>query len=86
MRRDWVTYLNSILYTDQQVGQIMDRLEEEGMVDFKAFFSLVKELKLNVPYSLHFEYDLLKQKEKSLPEQESFAVVPLQKSIDALEG
>lgn len=30
----------------------------EGMVDFKHFFQLVKEYKINVPVSLHVEYDL----------------------------
>lgn len=30
----------------------------EGMVDFKRFFQLVKEYKINVPFSLHVEYDL----------------------------
>ena len=30
----------------------------EGMVDFKAYFSLLKEYKINVPVSLHYEYPL----------------------------
>ncbi|MDQ2656321.1 MAG: sugar phosphate isomerase/epimerase [Bacteroidota bacterium] len=30
----------------------------EGMVDFKAYFSLLKEYNINVPVSLHFEYPL----------------------------
>ena len=30
----------------------------EGMVDFGKFFSLLKELKISVPFSMHFEYDL----------------------------
>ena len=30
----------------------------EGMVDFKAYFSLLKEYNINVPVSLHYEYPL----------------------------
>ncbi len=30
----------------------------EGMVDFKTYFSLLKEYNINVPVSLHFEYPL----------------------------
>ena len=30
----------------------------EGMVDFKRYFSLLKTYKINVPVSLHLEYDL----------------------------
>ncbi len=30
----------------------------EGMVDFDAFFKLVRQLGVQVPYSLHLEYNL----------------------------
>ena len=30
----------------------------EGMVDFKAYFALLKEYNINVPVSLHYEYPL----------------------------
>lgn len=30
----------------------------EGMVDFKKFFSLLKSYNINVPISIHYEYDL----------------------------
>ncbi|SDH63843.1 sugar phosphate isomerase/epimerase family protein [Winogradskyella thalassocola] len=30
----------------------------EGMVDFKRYFSILKKYKINVPVSLHLEYDL----------------------------
>ena len=30
----------------------------EGMVDFKTYFALLKKYKINVPVSLHLEYDL----------------------------
>ena len=30
----------------------------EGMVDFKTYFSLLKKYKINVPTTIHYEYDL----------------------------
>jgi L-ribulose-5-phosphate 3-epimerase len=30
----------------------------EGMVDFKTYFKLLKQYRINVPVSLHFEYPL----------------------------
>jgi L-ribulose-5-phosphate 3-epimerase UlaE len=30
----------------------------EGMVDFKTYFTLLKEYSLNVPVSLHYEFPL----------------------------
>ena len=33
IREDWAQYLNSVLYVDQEVGEIMQRLEDEGLAD-----------------------------------------------------
>jgi len=33
IRQDWAEYLDSIRYTDKQVGEIVDHLEEEGLLD-----------------------------------------------------
>ena len=30
----------------------------EGMVDFDAYFKLLKKYKINVPVSMHYEYDM----------------------------
>ena len=30
----------------------------EGIINWKLFFQLVKEYKLNVPFTMHFEYEL----------------------------
>jgi len=38
LRKDWADYLNSILYLDQQVKSIMDRLDAEGIADSTAVF------------------------------------------------
>lgn len=37
-RKDWAEYLNSVLFTDLQVGQILDRLEKEGLAENTAVF------------------------------------------------
>ena len=47
----------------------------EGQVDFKMYFNTLKELKINVPITLHVEYPLL-----SAPE-ESFSILEKQKII-----
>ena len=33
LREDWAQYLDAVRYTDQQVGQVIDRLEKEGLLD-----------------------------------------------------
>jgi arylsulfatase A-like enzyme len=33
LREDWAQYLNSVLFVDHEVGQIMDRLEQDGVAD-----------------------------------------------------
>ena len=40
IRKDWAEYLDSVLYVDLQVGQIVDRLKEEGIYDDTAIFFL----------------------------------------------
>ncbi len=47
----------------------------EGLVDFNLYFRTLKELKVNVPITLHVEYPLLTAKE------ESFALLAKQKII-----
>ncbi|MFG0334430.1 MAG: sulfatase-like hydrolase/transferase, partial [Maioricimonas sp. JB049] len=38
LREDWARYLNSWIATDREVGEILDRLEEEGIADETAVF------------------------------------------------
>jgi len=38
MRKDWAEYLNSVLYLDNEVKEILERLEEEGIADSTAVF------------------------------------------------
>jgi arylsulfatase A-like enzyme len=35
---DWARYLDAVRYTDRQVGQILDRLEREGILDQTVVF------------------------------------------------
>ena len=59
----------------------------EGMVPFEEFFALVRELNLQVPYSLHFEYDLLRKDEQALPEEEKIRrmTATIKKDVDKLK-
>jgi arylsulfatase A-like enzyme len=38
LRQDWATYLNSVLYLDQEVKKIVERLEAEGLTENSAIF------------------------------------------------
>ncbi|WP_250629566.1 sugar phosphate isomerase/epimerase family protein [Aureibaculum algae] len=56
--------INSIVIKDVKWGVVDGKWEPinvplgEGMVDFNRYFSLLKKYKINVPVSLHVEYDL----------------------------
>ncbi|ARV16800.1 sugar phosphate isomerase/epimerase family protein [Polaribacter sp. SA4-12] len=57
-------YINSIVLKDVKWGVVDGKWQPvnvplgEGMVDFNRYFSLLKKYKINVPVSLHVEYDL----------------------------
>ena len=57
-------FINSIVLKDFKWGVIDGKWEPinvpmgEGMVDFNRYFSLLKKYEINVPVSLHVEYDL----------------------------
>ncbi len=57
-------YINSLVIKDFKWGQVDGKWKPintplgEGMVDFNRYFSLLKKYKINVPISLHLEYDL----------------------------
>ncbi|QWX85190.1 TIM barrel protein [Cellulophaga sp. HaHaR_3_176] len=58
------THINSLVIKDFKWGVIDGKWQPinvplgEGMVDFNHYFSLIKKYKINVPVSLHVEYDL----------------------------
>jgi arylsulfatase A-like enzyme len=37
-RQDWAGYLNSVQYTDKEVGQVLDRLKKENLLDNTIIF------------------------------------------------
>ena len=57
-------YIKSIVIKDFKWGQVDGKWKPintplgEGMVDFNRYFSLLKKYDINVPISLHLEYDL----------------------------
>lgn len=57
-------YIKSLVIKDFKWGQVDGKWKPintplgEGMVDFKRYFSLLKKYQINVPISLHLEYDL----------------------------
>tara|TARA_R110002094_G_scaffold88986_1_gene92022 strand:- start:292 stop:813 length:522 start_codon:yes stop_codon:yes gene_type:complete len=57
-------FIKSIVLKDYKWGQIngvwkpINTPIGEGMVDFKKYFTLLQAYKINVPVSLHLEYDL----------------------------
>ena len=57
-------FIKSIVIKDFKWGQVNGKWKPihvplgEGMVDFSRYFSLLKAYKINVPVSLHLEYDL----------------------------
>ncbi len=57
-------YIKSIVIKDFKWEQVNGKWKPvntplgEGMVDFKRYFSLLKKYNINVPVSLHLEYDL----------------------------
>lgn len=57
-------FIKSIVLKDFKWGQVDGKWQPinvplgEGMIDFNLYFSLLKKYKINVPVSLHLEYDL----------------------------
>ncbi len=57
-------YINTLVIKDFKWGQVAGKWKPvnvplgEGMVNFPAYFSLLKKYGINVPISLHYEYEL----------------------------
>ena len=56
----------------------------EGIVDFDLFFSIIKELNIEVPISLHVEYPILSSEEEKLTllQKQNIIVSKLKKDVD----
>ncbi len=57
-------YINTLVVKDFKWGKVNNKWKRiftplgEGMVDFKRYFELLKQNNINVPMSIHVEYDL----------------------------
>lgn len=58
----------------------------EGMVDFKAYFGLVKEHNISGPMSLHIEYPLYPDEDMATRDKKSAAIKTIQHDVQALRG
>jgi len=60
----------------------------EGLIDFDAYFRLLKELNLKGDTSLHIEYPVLSEEENSLPikQKMDIALKILKKDTDVLKN
>jgi len=57
----------------------------EGIVDFPAYFGLVKELGIQGPITLHLEYPMFPEKEMTKAEMKAHAIQLMRKDVDALK-
>jgi L-ribulose-5-phosphate 3-epimerase len=59
----------------------------EGMVDFKTFFTLLKEYKVSIPLSMHFEYPLggSEHGNKELTMKKEDVLASMKKDLDMLK-
>ena len=58
----------------------------EGMVDFKKYFSMVKEMNIAGPISMHFEYPIFEPSEEngSVPTKIKKVIAVMQKDLQTL--
>ena len=55
-RHDWAVYLNAVQYTDVMVGRVMDRLEQDGLMDNTVVF-FIKDHGISQARGKQFLYD-----------------------------
>ena len=75
---------------DEKTGlpDLLNTPLDEGWVDFPCYFKMVDDAKINVPISLHYEYDLggagKGRRELTLPLQDVYAT--MKRDLDILRG
>ncbi len=57
----------------------------EGVVDFEAYFKLVKELKISGPITMHLEYEMFPDQTMSQIQKKEHAISLMKKDLDALK-
>jgi sugar phosphate isomerase/epimerase len=78
-------YIRSIIFKDFRWGVVEGKWRVvstpigQGMVDFKSYFGMLKDADIDVPVSLHLEYDLggaeKGRREPTTPEGEILAAI-----------
>lgn len=58
----------------------------EGVVDFPAYFGLVKELGIKGPITMHLEYPMFPEKDMTLVEMKEHAIKLMRKDLNALKS
>lgn len=57
----------------------------EGIVDFEAYFKLVKELGIQGPITMHLEYEMFPDKEMTQAEMKAHAIQLMRKDLESLK-
>ena len=86
-------HIHTLVVKDFKWGLLEDKWQiintpiGEGMVDFRKFFSLLKELNISAPISVHYEYEMPEhQKDLSKSRIRQQTVQLMQKDLKALRG
>jgi L-ribulose-5-phosphate 3-epimerase len=58
----------------------------EGVVDFKAYFKLVKEMGIEGPITIHLEYPMFPEKEMTLAQMKEHAIQLMRKDLNSLKS
>ena len=83
-------YIKDFYFTTTEKGVKLNTCElGKGMVDFKTYFALCKELDMDAPFCLHVEYALFNSdEEKSLSHTEKYkkALMIMKRDTDKLKS
>ena len=85
-------YIRCIVIKDFEWGERDGRAREinvpvgEGIVDFKAYFALLKELGIqDLPITIHLEYPMFPEEDMSIDRQKEQAIKLMKKDLNALK-
>jgi len=85
-------YIHCMVIKDFRYGEKEGRAVEvnvpvgEGVVDFEAYFKLVKELGIRGPITMHLEYPMFTDKEMTQAQMKKEAINLMRKDLDALKN
>jgi sugar phosphate isomerase/epimerase len=84
-------YIHCIVIKDFKWGERDGKAYEvnvpvgEGIVDFSAYFSMVKELGVKGPITIHLEYPMFPEKDMTIAQQKERAIHLMRKDLNALK-